>query len=122
MMRVLLIEDDPLFRAPVSHMLRQSGYQVECAASGEEAMRLLESARPDLVLLDLAMPGMGGLTFLRRLRADARWAALPVVVLSAGADGDAGTQALDLGAKACLLKGSFSLLELTQLVQIAVAA
>ena len=65
---------------------------------------------------------MGGLALLRRLRADPRWAALPVVVLSAGSDGDLGTEALGLGARACLLKGSFSLTELARLIQLASAA
>ena len=103
-------------------VLRQAGYTMDCAASGEEALRLLDSVQPDLILLDLMMPGMGGLTFLRRLRADERWATLPVVVLSAGSDGKPGTEALELGARACLVKGAFSLTKLVHFVQLASAA
>jgi two-component system phosphate regulon response regulator PhoB len=122
MARILVVDDEYLFRAPSSMVLRQAGYAVDCAATGEEALKLLESVQPDLVLLDLMMPGMGGLAFLRRLRADERFAALPVVVLSAGSDGRPGTEALKLGARACLLKGSFSLAELTHFVQLASAS
>jgi CheY-like chemotaxis protein len=120
--RVLLVDDEPLFRSPAALVLRRAGYTVDCAASGEEALRLLESVRPDLIILDLMMPGIGGLAVLRRLRSDARWAGLPAVVLSAGSDGEAGTEALALGAKACLLKGAFSLTELPYFVQLASAA
>src|SRR5207247_9703419 len=69
---------------------------------------------PYLFFLVLMMQGMSGLTFLRLIRADERFAALAVVVLSAWADGQPGTDALALGAKACLVKGSFSLLDLTE--------
>src|SRR5213594_3430220 len=85
MRRILLIDDEAWFRKPAA-----------------------------LMLLDLMMPGMSGLTFLRLIRADERFAALVVVVLSAWADGQPGTDALALGAKACLVKGSFSLLDLTE--------
>ena len=122
MKRILLVDDEPSFRAPASLVLRQAGYSVDCAGSGEEALRLLQSVQPDLILLDLRMPGMGGLAFLRRLRGDERWAALPVIVLSANSDGKPGTEALELGARACLLKGAFSLTELTHFVQLAAAA
>jgi CheY-like chemotaxis protein len=123
MTRILLIDDEAWFRAPAALMLRRDGYHVDCATDAEEALRLLESIHPDLILLDLMMPGMGGLNFLRRLRADERFAAMPVVVLSAWADGEPGTEALALGAKACLLKGSFSLVDLTyQLEKLAPAA
>ena len=112
MTRILLVDDEPWFRTPAALMLRKDGYHVDCAANGEEALKLLEKGRPDLILLDLLMPGMSGLSFLRRLRADERFAAMPVVVLSAWSDGQPGTEALAMGAKACLIKGSFSLLDL----------
>jgi CheY-like chemotaxis protein len=121
MTRILLVDDEAWFRTPAAIMLRQGGYHVDCAASGEEALQLLESIHPDLILLDLVMPGMGGLSFLRRIRADERFAAMPVIVLSAVSDGQPGTEALALGAKACLVKGSFSLLNLTHHVELAAA-
>jgi CheY-like chemotaxis protein len=122
MTRILVIDDERLLRAPVASVLRHAGYEVDCAGSGEEALQLLESARPDLILLDLMMPGMGGLGFLRRLRADERWAAVPVIVLSAGSDGEQGTEAFKLGARACLLKGTFSLAKLSHFIEVLSAA
>ena len=122
MTRILVVDDEHLLRTPVAAVLRQAGYVVECAASGEEALRALESATPELILLDLMMPGMGGLGFLRRLRADPRWAGVPVIVLSAGSDGEQGTEAFKLGARACLLKGTFSLAKLTHFIEVLSAA
>src|SRR4051794_13923760 len=118
MTRILVIDDERLLRAPVASVLRHAGYEVDCAGSGEEALQVLESATPDLILLDLMMPGMGGLGFLRRLRADERWAAVPVIVLSAGSDGEQGTEAFKLGARACLLKGTFSLAKLSHFIEV----
>jgi len=62
MRRILLIDDEAWFRAPAALMLRKGGYHVDCAASADEALKLLESIHPDLILLDLMMPGMSGLT------------------------------------------------------------
>ena len=77
MRRILLVDDEAWFRIPAALMLRNGGYHVDCAANGDQALKLLESIQPDLILLDLMMPGMSGLTFLSRLRADERFAALP---------------------------------------------
>ena len=122
MKRILVIDDERLLRAPVASVLRRAGYEVESAGSGEEALQLLESARPELILLDLMMPGMGGLGFLRRLRAEPKWAAVPVIVLSAGSDGEQGTEAFKLGARACLLKGTVSLAKLTHFIDVLAGA
>ena len=116
MTRILMVDDEPSFGTPAALVLRRAGHHVDCAPDAETALKLLESIHPDLILLDLMMPGMGGLSFLRRLRADERFAAMSVVVLSACADGEPGSEALSLGAMACLLKGSFPLTDLARQV------
>lgn len=70
---ILLIDDEPLFRLAASLVLRQAGYVVHCAASAEEAEHLLLSITPDLVILDLVMPGVGGLAFRRQAQGGAAW-------------------------------------------------
>jgi CheY-like chemotaxis protein len=117
MARILVVDDYQLFREPVALTLRNAGHVADCASDGEEALRLLEGIQPDLILMDLAMPGMDGLTFLRRLFVDERWAAIPVIVLSAECDGTNGQEALRLGARECLVKGSLSLQELASHVE-----
>jgi DNA-binding response OmpR family regulator len=69
MPRVLLIEDDPAVREGVQLALRRLGCEVAAAGTGEEGLRLLGSFRPDVVVLDLMLPGMSGLEVCRRIRA-----------------------------------------------------
>jgi CheY-like chemotaxis protein len=81
---VLLVEDDPCLQDAVREVLEDEGYQVHCAANGEEALALLaDIPAPSLLLVDLMMPKMDGFEFLRRVRSTAALAALPAVVISA---------------------------------------
>ncbi len=98
---ILLVEDDEATRTTVAGNLESHGYGVRAAASGEEAMVLWELRRPDLVLLDLGLPGIDGLDVLRRIRRDAT---TPIVVLSARGEERDKVQALDAGADDYLAK------------------
>ncbi|MEU6931359.1 response regulator [Streptomyces sp. NPDC046374] len=77
MTRVLLIEDDPAVRKGVTLALRRRGHEIETAASGETGLLALERAQPDLVLLDLMLPGMSGLEVCRRIRETRQ---IPIIV------------------------------------------
>ena len=77
---LLLIDDDALLRRSLAFNLEHAGYQVSTAASGEEALEQARRAAPDLVLLDIGLPGMDGLDALRHLRADI---GVPVIFLTA---------------------------------------
>ena len=82
--RVLLVEDDDLIRQALTTILEVEGYAVLTAADGEEALRRLQGPQPpDLILLDLMMPGMDGWQFRREQRQDRALASIPVVVFSA---------------------------------------
>ena len=98
---VLLVEDDEAARSAVATSLTGHGYAVRLAADGEEALRLWELARPDLVLLDLGLPGIDGSAVLRHLRRDA---ATPVIILSARDEERQKVEALDAGADDYLTK------------------
>ncbi len=98
---ILLVEDDERTRRAVAANLEAHGYGVRAAADGEEALVLWELRRPDLILLDLGLPGVDGLGVLRRVRRDAT---TPVIVLSARGEERDKVEALDAGADDYLAK------------------
>lgn len=82
--RILYVEDEPDIQAVAKLALEMvGGFQVMICGSGEEALEKVDEFAPDLILLDVMMPGMDGPTTLLRLRADAATAAIPVIFLTA---------------------------------------
>lgn len=81
--RVLIVEDDGDIRRGLAELFLEEGYAVETASDGAEGLRVAGTFRPELVLLDLAMPVMDGLRFLERWRAAPATADVPVIVLTA---------------------------------------
>ena len=79
---VLVVENDEGLQAVISDALEMAGYRAIPASDGSEALELLENSQPSLVLLDLFMPGMDGFEFLRRIREDVRFEAIPVIVVT----------------------------------------
>lgn len=79
----LIIEDDRDIVALFRHVLDIAGYHTEMILNGKEAMNRLEIFKPDIVLLDLQLPGMSGVEILKRMRADERLSTVPVVVITA---------------------------------------
>ncbi len=80
---ILIVEDNEANRLLAGAVLEREGYRVEMAGNAEEALQKLANASPALILMDVQMPGMDGLTLTRRLKGDARTAAIPVVALTA---------------------------------------
>ena len=83
MATVLLVDDEPIVREVVEQYLRQDGFQVETAADGPEALQRFAAGRPDLVVLDLMLPGVDGLEVCRRIRTQSN---VPIIMLTAKAD------------------------------------
>ncbi|HET7087877.1 MAG TPA: response regulator [Anaerolineae bacterium] len=83
--RILIIDDDPDALTLIGLTLERRGYSVLKAAGGSEALMMIESDRPDLVLLDLMMPHMDGYEVCRRIKADPRLTGIPIVMLTAKA-------------------------------------
>ncbi|MDN5932079.1 MAG: response regulator transcription factor [Pseudonocardia sp.] len=103
--RVLVVDDDERVRTVVSWQLEADGYAVAQAADGAAALEQIASDRPDLVVLDLSMPGVGGLDVLRRVRGGAGGpTSLPVIVLSGRSGETDRIVGLDLGADDYLVK------------------
>ena len=78
--RILVVDDDPMVATTVQRVLRPEGYDVDVALSGAQALEQARAQRPDLVVLDLMMPGIDGLEVCRQLRATSE---LPVLMLTA---------------------------------------
>lgn len=113
--RVLCVEDDPQMRTFLLAQLKARGFQAQAVRDGAQAIDLAAIFQPQVVLLDLSLPTLDGLTFLRRLR---EWSNAPVIVLSAHDEEPVKIKALDQGADDYLTK-PFSLNELLARVRVA---
>ncbi len=100
-MRVLVVDDDPRIARLIQRNLEARGHRAGVAGSGDEALARFEEGGWDAVLLDLLLPGVGGLEVLRRMRRDTR---VPIVVISAVGEEATKVAALDLGADDYLTK------------------
>ena len=114
---LLVVDDQDIFRAPLCEALRDQGYEVREASTAPAALELAMRRKPDLVLLDLAMPNIDGFELLRYFRARAMFRSLPVIFLTAHARRDYLAQAASLGVKDYLLKSSFSISELVDRIR-----
>jgi two-component system KDP operon response regulator KdpE len=92
---VLTVDDDPAIRRTLGINLRARGYEVEAAGDGRTALQSVHDRMPDLVLLDLGLPDIDGVTVLRQVRS---FSQVPVIVVSARAESDDTVETLDLGA------------------------
>ncbi|MGH8933874.1 MAG: response regulator transcription factor [Egibacteraceae bacterium] len=99
--RVLVVEDDPTVAEVVSRYLERDGYLVEVVGDGRVALGRLESAPPDLLILDLMLPGLDGFEVCRRLREHSR---IPVIMLTARGEAIERIQGLELGADDYVVK------------------
>lgn len=112
MKTILVVDDVSVCREFVATALQRAGYKTLCAADGVEALAQLEAGPVDLVVLDFVMPKLGGTAFMRAVRADARFPALPVILLTSKNDRESIVQARLLGVQDYLLKAHFNVAEL----------
>jgi len=95
---ILLVEDEPAIQELIAITLTRAGHQVVRAPDAETAQRLLRDALPDLVLLDWMLPGVPGIELARRLRADERTRAIPIIMLTARGEEQDKVLGLEIGA------------------------
>jgi CheY-like chemotaxis protein len=117
MTRIVVADDDRMFRKVAETTLRRQGYDVATASDGEEALQLIRSERPDMIVLDLIMPKLQGFDVLQTLKQDTLTSAIPVIVLSSLTQEQDKQEALDLGAVAYFNKTTFSMSELVKQVE-----
>jgi CheY-like chemotaxis protein len=106
--RVLVVEDDPASREMLEKLLRNADCLVTSATNGVEALKAVAAATPHLILLDLMMPQLDGFEVVAALRADARWRAIPVVIVTAKDLTDEDRERLNGGVERVFRKGTFS--------------
>ena len=102
--RVLIADAEPNIVTSLEYLMTKSGYEVAVARNGEEALALVESFRPDLVLLDVMMPRRSGYDVCRQMRERPEWRGIKIVMLSAKGREAEVSKGLSLGADAYLTK------------------
>jgi len=100
--KILVVDDDFSIRSLFKEFLEPEGYSVLQAADGRQALEILDAQAPDLLIVDRAMPGMGGIELLKALQD--RHSAVPVIMISAFGEESLWGQAIGLGAQDYLLK------------------
>lgn len=115
--RVLLVDDHPLFLRYMAHFFRREEYELVTAESGEKAVEQARQLQPDLIILDLEMPGLDGIETCRILRADETTRGIPVIILTASESLEVNRKAFGAGAQATVLK-SMSREQLLNVVEI----
>lgn len=83
MPKVLVVDDEPNIVLSLEFLMQQAGFEVETAEDSETALAKVAAAPPDLILLDISLPGISGFDVLELLRADPRYAKLPIIMLTA---------------------------------------
>jgi len=114
--RILVVDDDPRLLHIVAMYLGIEGYDVASASNGEEGLKQVEAHRPELVILDIMMPGMDGVEACRRIRADPETAHIPVLMFSA-LSGDDDVERARLAGATHLITKPFNLVGLGSVVK-----
>jgi DNA-binding response OmpR family regulator len=102
--RILVADDEPNIVAALEFVLRRAGYEVACAANGEEVLHEIERAAPDLVLLDVMMPLLSGYDVCARIRRRPEWRGIKVVMLSARGRAAEAKRGIEAGADLYVMK------------------
>jgi CheY-like chemotaxis protein len=114
---VLVVDDDPRDRKPLARLLEMEGHRVLTADNAVAAMAAAGGERPDLIILDVSLPPMDGLTFLFLLREKPYGRSMPVIVVSGHDDERTIERARQLDVRAYLVKSHFKMSELLELVR-----
>lgn len=116
--KIMIIEDDVFVMDIYQTKLTQEGFQLISAMNGVEAMKKLATETPDLILLDIIMPYMGGLEVLAEIKKDERINKIPVIMLTNLSQKEEVNTAMDLGANDFLIKSHFTPSEVLEKINI----
>lgn len=116
-MTIMVVEDTPFWQKQIEQALQGAGYATILAGNGIDALALIESHKPDLIVSDVEMPQMGGLELMKALRSKPQWLKLPIILLTTGAAKERVIEATRLRAAEYMLKGRFSADQLVERVK-----
>ena len=114
---ILFIEDESALQKTFGEILKQEGYEMISALDGEIGLRLAESKKPDLILLDLILPKIHGFDVLKKLKQDEETKNIPVIVLTNLEEIRDVDMALEIGATTYLVKAQYSLEEIVEKIK-----
>lgn len=116
--KILIIEDDKFLRELIAQKLVKEGYDIAEAIDGEKGIKAVGEEKPDLVLLDLVLPGIDGFEVLARIKGDSEIAQIPVIILSNLGQKDDIEKGLKMGAADYLIKAHFTPAEIIEKIRI----
>ena len=119
MAKILIVEDDKFLRELIARKLTAENYQTIEAIDGEEGLKKIKEEKPDLVLLDLILPGIDGFEVLSRIKEDPSLASIPVIILSNLGQREDVERGMKLGAVDYLVKAHFTPNEIIEKVKAA---
>lgn len=119
MQKILIVEDDKFLRELIARKLTQENFDISEAVDGEEGLKKIKEEKPDLVLLDLILPGIDGFEVLAKVKDDPALASIPVIILSNLGQREDVEKGMNLGAVDYLVKAHFTPNEIIEKVKIA---
>ena len=117
MKKILIVEDDAFLKGLAAQKLAEHKFEVISAGSAEEAVKLVDTETPDLILLDVILPGDDGFVVLKKIRENVKMVKTPVIIFSNMADPENMKKAESLGATSYMVKSNFTLAELVEKVK-----
>lgn len=117
MKKILFVEDESALQKTFSEAVKGEGFELISALDGETGLKLAKEKKPDLILLDLILPKINGIEVLKKLKQDPETKEIPVIVLTNLEDLEKIDKAMELGAKAYLVKAEYSLKEVIQKIK-----
>jgi adenylate cyclase len=117
MSTILVVDDSDVIRQTLVRLLKREGYEALGANCGREALDILATHIPDLILLDIMMPDIDGLELLERIQAKPEWKTIPVIMMTAVSDTQTIRRCELLGAREYLVKATFSVSDMLQHVR-----
>src|SRR3989344_1350391 len=117
MKKILLIDDDKVFLKTVSDSLSTKDYKVIVAKDGEEGFQIIKEEKPDLILLDILMPNIGGMDFLKLIKEDQKINKIPVLIVSNFTSMYYIEEEINLGARVYIIKSNESLKTITDTIE-----
>lgn len=115
--KILIIEDDKFLRELIAQKLTKESFDISEAVDGEEGLKKIKEGSPDLILLDLILPGIDGFEVLAKMKEDSALAQIPVIILSNLGQKEDVEKGLKLGAADYLIKAHFTPVEIVEKIR-----